>query len=176
MSKLNVKTLSSSTDRSLPIFGEIDELANRIRGRAYELFTDRKSGADRDLDDWILAEREYGLPAAKLVERADDLELDVALAGFAPDEIKLTATPHELIIKAAHVVKHEKKPTKADETIHWNEFRRNEVCRRIELPQEVDVKKVSAEFENGLLKIVAPKVTDKGQPAKPVKISAPKKK
>jgi hypothetical protein len=55
------------------------------------------------------------------------------------------------------------------EQVCWSEFRSNDVYRRVELPVEVDVDNVSAQYENGLLKVVAPK---RKQPAKIVPIAS----
>jgi HSP20 family protein len=55
------------------------------------------------------------------------------------------------------------------EQVCWSEFRSNEAYRRVELPAEVKVDKVSAKYENGLLKVLAPK---RMQPAKAVAITA----
>ena len=172
MSKLSVQKVPTVDDRSLPVFGEIDKLAERIRQRAFELFADRNSGLRKDLDDWLLAEREICGPAAELTEHDGDFELDVALAGFDANDINLTATPKELIVKATHLVEHKKTGDADASTVRWSEFHSNDVCRRVELPQEVDVEKISAEFQNGLLKIVAPKAPKKAKSAKQVKISA----
>jgi HSP20 family molecular chaperone IbpA len=39
-----------------------------------------------------------------------------------------------------------------------SEFRSNDVMRRFELPADVDVDRISASLDNGLLEITAPKV------------------
>ena len=85
----------ATEDRSLPIFAEFDRIADRIRLEAYNLFARRGSGDGGALDDWLEAERNVCWPAAKLVERDGAFVLEVALAGFEPSEISLTATPRE---------------------------------------------------------------------------------
>ncbi len=152
MSKLKVKKVRSIEDRSLPVFGELDELYDRIRERAYERFRVRGIGG-RALDDWLEAEREICWPATELVEEDDEFEVKVALAGFKPDDIELTATPRELIVKASH----DYDGVDEDEIVHFSEFRRSTVYRRIPLPSDVHVKKVKAGFKRGLLEIDAPK-------------------
>lgn len=170
MTKLDVQKVPTTDDRRLPVFGELDKLAERVRRRAFELFSDRSAGISHALDDWLSAEHEIW-PAARLAERNSDFELDVALAGFDAKDISLTATPKELIVKAVRS-EHKKKTGDGDSKVQWSEFHSNDVCRRVELPQEIDVEKISAEFENGLLKIVAHKVAKAAKPAKRVKISA----
>lgn len=169
MSKLEIKKVAEENDRSLPIFAEFDKLADRIRMEAYNLFARRGSDEGHALDDWLAAEREVCWPAAKLAERDGEFVLDVALAGFEPDEIAVTATPREIMVKAAH--EHSEKSAEEEASkVRWSEFRSNEVFRRLALPASVNVDKISASFENGLLKIVAPKAGSAEQSAEATKI------
>jgi len=160
MSRVPIKKLSSSTDRDLPIFSEIDELDERIRARAYELFADRASGASQQIRDWLIAEREYSWLPAELHEGEDDFALNIALPGFEPREIAVTATPREVIVKAGRKSRRSR-GTSGDRLMRWSELRTQETCRRITLPADIDVKKVSAELEDGLLKITLPKLSRK---------------
>lgn len=157
MSKLNVETVRSVDERSLPVFDEFNEVVNRIRVRAFNLFANRGFGQGNDLDDWLIAEREICWPTAELVEEDDEFEVKVALPGFDPKDITVTANPRELIIKATHKDEREKKSKKDDAKIRWSEFRSNNVFRHIELPVDIDVDKIEAEFEHGMLEIEAPK-------------------
>jgi HSP20 family protein len=155
MPQLDVQKVSSAEDRTLPVFAEFDRLADRIRLEAYNLFARRGAGDGRALDDWLAAERAICWPAAKLIERDGAFVLEVALAGFEPAEIEVTATPKEIIVKAAH--EHTKKSDgEGDAKLRWSEFRSDSVLRRVELPLAVDVGKIAAGFKNGLLTITAP--------------------
>lgn len=158
MSKPNIEKVSSTEDRTLPVFAEFEALMDRVRERAYRRFCDRGFDAGNDLEDWLRAEREICWPAAELDEDDDEFELKVALAGFEPEDITVTATPRELIVKGVHEAK--RKKSKDDEIgkVLWSDFRREDVYRRVELPTDVDVDKISAEFANGLLEIEAPKL------------------
>ena len=157
MSKLSIQKVPSTEQRKLPIFDEIEEIADRIRVRAFKLFRERGFSAGRDLDDWLTAEREICWPAAELVEEDDEFEIKVALAGFDPDDILVTATPREIIIKASHKNEREGNDDDRGVRVHWSQLSSNDVYRRIELPADINVKKVEAEFENGMLEIEAPK-------------------
>jgi HSP20 family protein len=154
MPQVEVQKVPSAEDRALPVFAELDRLADRIRVEAYNLFARRGTGG-RALDDWLAAEREICWPAAKLIERDGAFVLEVALAGFEPGEIAVTATPQEIIVKAAH--EHEKKSDGGEDTqLRWSEFRSDNVLRRVELPMAVEVDAITAVFKNGLLTISAP--------------------
>lgn len=170
MPELNVQKVARADDRTLPIFGELDKLADRIRLQAFNLFSGRGAGEGHALDDWLTAKREVCWPSAELTERDGEYVLKVALAGFEPDEITVTATPREIIIKAAH--KEEKKSAgEGAAKVRWSEFRSNDVFRRVELPRAVDVEKISADFKNGLLEIVARQAQDKEESAQQIEVS-----
>jgi HSP20 family molecular chaperone IbpA len=167
MPDLNVQKVQTTEDRSLPIFAEFDRLADRIRLEAYNLFARRGTGDGHALDDWLEAERNLCWPAAKLIERDGAFTLEVALAGFEPNEIALTATPREIMIKAKHE-RTKKSDEKEAPKLRWSEFRSDEVYRRVELPSSIDVGKTAASLKNGLLVVVAP--MDGLSKSKPTKI------
>jgi len=170
MSQLKVQKVRATNDRTLPIFAEVDQLAERIRMQAYNLFAHRGAGDGHALDDWLAAEREVCWPAAELAEREGEFLLSVALAGFGAADITVTATPREIIVKAGR--KQERASAgKGEPKLRWTEFRSDNVFRRVELPTPVEVEKISASLENGLLKIRAPKV----QPVEAKQIEVPKK-
>jgi len=170
MSKLDVQKVREANDRTPPIFAEFDKLADRIRVQAYNLFSHRGAGDGHALDDWLAAEREVCWPAAELAERDGNFVLNVALAGFEPGEITVTASPREILVRAAH--KHERKSAgEGEPKVRWTEFRSDNVLRRVELPSGVDLEKISADFRNGLLKIVAPKAQPAVESAKKIEIS-----
>jgi HSP20 family protein len=166
MPQLDVQKVSKTDDRSLPIFEELDRLADRIRVQAYNLFSRRGGGEGHALDDWISAEREFCWPSAELTELDGEYDVKVALAGFDPAEIAVTATPREVIVKASH--EHRRSSEEKEAKVRWSEFRSNDVYRRVPLPAAVDVEKVTATFKNGLLQIVAPvaKAAAEEKPAK----------
>ena len=86
--------------------------------------------------------------------------LKVELPGFDPDDIAVTANPRELIVKAKHEFERKEPETKKHEAIRWSEFRSDDVCRQIELPSDIDVDRVTAEFKRGLLTIWAAKAPE----------------
>ena len=157
MSRLIVQKVPSTEDRSLPIFDEFNEVAEQIRIRAYSLSQGRGFSEGHDLDDWLAAEREICWPSAELIEEDDFFELKVALAGFDIDDITVTATPNELIVKAARNIEEQDSPEKEGARVRWSELRNEDVYRHIELPSNIDVENVTAKFRSGMLEIEAPK-------------------
>lgn len=170
MSRVTVNKVPNQQDRSLPIFDELASLAERIRERAYELFCERGSDDGRDVDDWLMAEREICWPAAELDEDDDEFELKVALAGFEPHDISVVANPRELIVKAEHTSERKDVEGSDESDVHWTEFRSESVYRRVDLPSEIDVNRVEATFKHGMLEIDAPKLGEAHLPARKVDV------
>ena len=163
MTAVTVHKAAKETDRTLPIFKDIERLTQRIRDRAFAAFAARSFQQDCALNDWLTAERELCWPASELVESDKDYTLSVAMAVFKAQDIAVTAAPRELIVHAAVDQTRSQKAKANDERVCWSEFRGNDVYRRVELPAEILVDKVSARYEHGLMKITAPKAK---QPAK----------
>jgi HSP20 family protein len=169
MADVTVQKAVQTEDRKLPIFEEVDQMMQRIRERAFAAFAGRGFEHGSALQDWLTAERELCWPASELVEQDQNYAFNVALAGFEPKEVKVTATPRELIVSAkTEGTRNDKQDTKSKQ-VCWSEFRSNNVYRRVELPADIQVDKVSASLDNGLLKVIAPKAQ---QPLTVIPISA----
>ena len=165
MAKPNIEKVPGSGKRALPVFAEFDEVVERIRARAHELFAEHGFGEGRDLEHWYKAEREICWPTAELLEEDKYYISKIALAGFEAKDITVTATPNEVIAKAATTVKKSEPEKKGKATIRWSEFRSEDVYRRIEMPGETDVASVSADFKNGILTVKAIKADAVAKPA-----------
>lgn len=150
----------------LPIFEEVGRLFNEIRQKALERFERRGGESGKELDDWLTAEREVlgGWSAAELKEAEGKYELQLTLPGFDPKEVEVTATPNEVIVHAE--TKHEKKGTEGN--VVWSEFGSNNVYRRFELPEPIDVEKVNAALDKGILRVAAAKAPAKERSVKVV--------
>lgn len=171
MSRLIVQKVLDPEDRSLPIFDEFDEVAERIRILAHSISKKHGPGEGRDLDDWLAAEREICWPSAELIEDDAFFEVKVALAGFDADQISVTATADELIIKAAREDRESESSDTEKAQVRWSELRSEDVYRHIELPASIDVENVTAKFRNGMLEIEAPKATLEEQTPSDVEIT-----
>jgi HSP20 family molecular chaperone IbpA len=155
MADVKVQKVARPEDRKLPVFEEMERMLQRIRDRAFEVFAERGFKIGNALQDWLTAERELCWPEAKFTEGNRQYVLSVALAGYDPKDVTVTATPRELIVSAKADAAHKGKAK--DEKVCWSEFRDGDVCRRIDLPTDIKVDEVSASMSNGLLKIVAPR-------------------
>jgi HSP20 family protein len=168
MSEINLQKVTTD-DRTLPAFAEAERMFEQIRRRAYELCSLRGFGEGRALDDWLAAEHEFNWPATELIERDQEFVLSVALPGFEPADVALTATPRALIIQARAKSERKDESKRGEARVHWSEFRSADACRRIEFARDIDVDKISATFKNGVLRIVARKLE---RPSKPLAVAA----
>jgi len=117
------------------------------------LFEGRGRESGHDLEDWFKAERELlGWPAAELSEKNSAYEIRITLPGFEAKDVEVTATPTEVVVHAA--TKEEKKTQKGK--VLWTEFGSNDVYRRFEIPNRINVNKVTATLQDGILRISAP--------------------
>jgi len=160
MSSPNIEKVPTTEERALPVFAEFDKVLDRIHERAREIFQQHEFGADTALDDWLMAEREICWPAAELTESDKLLVAKVALPGFKADDITITAAPDVIIVKAATRVEKSEPDTEGETTVRWSEFRSEDVYRRFDMPSEIDVDKLTADFSDGMLTIRASKASD----------------
>jgi HSP20 family protein len=130
------------------------------------MFEDRGFVDGYDVEDWLKAERQVCWPPAELVEDGDEFEIKIALAGYDPDEISVTAAPNDIIVKADH----ESKKESEDAFKRFSEFRSNRVYRRFGLPTSIKTDKVEAKFKNGMLTIGAEKLAEEQPKPKRVEI------
>jgi len=157
MSEVPLNNVIHAKDRSLPIFKAMDDLAARIRKRAYEVFSARGFSGEHSLDDWLAAERELCCPTAELSESGKEYSLSVAVPGFEAADISVTTTPREIIVHASKKRDLRSDRKKDDKETCWSEFQSDEIYRRVELDQAIAGDKVSATLRNGLLVITAAK-------------------
>jgi HSP20 family molecular chaperone IbpA len=156
MSQVAIKKVSDAAGKKmLPIFEEIEKRCDAVQRRAFELFEKRGRELGHEVEDWLKAEHELmGWPAAELVEKQGAYEMEITLPGFEAKDVEVTATPTEVIVHAA--IEEEKKTEKGH--VLWTEFGSNDVYRRIEVQNPINVDKVTAQLEKGILHINAPEV------------------
>lgn len=157
MSEVPVQKVTKADERALPIFQEIEAVLDRIRERAFNFAARRGFHGGHDLDDWLAAERIECWPAGELAEQDGKLRLSIALPGYETKDITVTAAPSEIIVKASRKTEKSDKPRGANACVHWSEFRAEDVYRRVELPEQIDVTKCTAQLANGMLIIEAPR-------------------
>lgn len=145
---------------AVPLLDDIRNFAEHIRERAYHLFKSRGGEDGRDLDDWLQAERELIGPfESEIDEDGSGYRVRIAAPGFDAKQVKVTATPNELIVNAAASSSGEA----AEGETSRREFSTSQIFRKFELPKAVDVGRVTACLDSGTLKIDAVKATPSKQ-------------
>ena len=153
MSQVAISRANDANKEALPLFREIAKRFEAVREHAFDLFEKRGYEPGHDQEDWLKAERElFGWPAAELAEKDGTYEIQVTLPGFEAKDVEVAATPTEVVVHAS--TQEEKKTEKGN--VLWTEFGSNVVYRRFELMNPITVDKVTANLENGLLRIKAP--------------------
>ncbi len=93
---------------------------------------------------------------ADVIERDDAYEIDVDVPGMSKDNIEIALSNGDLRVKCE--MKEEKEETGKE---YYRRERFHESCSRdFELPAGVDVEKIAADLENGVLKITLPKTPE----------------
>lgn len=88
-----------------------------------------------------------------VIDEGESIRVVADLPGFNKEEIEIWIEDGDLVIKA---VRKEEKEEKAENYIR-RERKFGEVYRRISIPVEVDVDKIKATYNNGVLEITLPK-------------------
>lgn len=152
MSRIPVEKVEAP--KALGLLDDLDRRLADVRQRAFDLFELRGGRPGHDLDDWLAAERELlGLPTAELKDARTAFEMDVALPGFAAKDVDVKASPSEIFVHAASRTRSSDRQGE----VLWSEFSRREIFRRFPLPQTIDEDHITAELDNGVLHVTAPK-------------------
>jgi HSP20 family protein len=159
MSQIAIERIHGKTVDQPTILDKLENAALRVRDRAQELFERRGGHCNCATQDWLTAERELlAPPEAKMVEKDGKFHLDVAIPGFDAKDVRITSAENELVVEAENKSKEEQE----DENVYFCEFKTNNFFRRFEMPAPVDVDRVTAHIEKGVLHITAAKL----QPAR----------
>lgn len=88
-----------------------------------------------------------------VIDEGDNVRIVADLPGFRKEDIEVWIEDGDLVIRA---VRKEEREEKAENYIR-RERRFGEVFRRIPIPVEVDMDKIKASYNNGVLEIILPK-------------------
>jgi HSP20 family molecular chaperone IbpA len=153
MHNVSIEKVHEPEKAASSLFAEMEKVTEAIRLRAFEHFLGRGSLFGSDLDDWLRAERELiWYPGAEMTENDKEVTLRVQAPGLEPGNIKVTVTPDSILIEAEVSHRHEESKGK----VRFCEFA-EKMFRRFDLPEAINVDKVSATLDKGILQIVAAK-------------------
>lgn len=146
----------SAADSGPSIWDDVARRMEEVRARAFELFQLRGAEPGHEIEDWLVAEREVlSAPEARMRDADDHYEVEVKLPGFASDEIEVAASADEVIVHATA----EREATRENAYETWSEFGSRDVFRRFALPEPIDIDKVTADFDEGILRLRVHKAT-----------------
>lgn len=92
-------------------------------------------------------------PAMDVYETKDTVVVETPLAGVRPEDVQVQVEKGVLTVQGSHKKEHE-----IDEKNYYQkEMRSGSFYRQVVLPVAVVEDKISAEFEDGILRISAPK-------------------
>lgn len=153
MSQVAVEKVDEKKIGTASIFEEIKALSERIRERAYEIF-EGHGGDGFDKQDWLNAEKDLLCACeSDLVEKDGKFEVRMNAPGFDPGEVKVTALPDALIVRAASSHTHEEN----EGDVRFCEFGQKTLFRRFDLPESINLDKVTADLSKGVLHLTAVK-------------------
>jgi HSP20 family protein len=135
----------------------LETITDSIRERAFNIFQNN-GGNGSEVDDWLQAERDVvWSPTSELVDDKKEFRARIALPGFDAKDIRVSAMPDALVIQADATHAHEGKSG----NVRFCEFSEKNLFRRLPLPAPIDVDKVTASVDKGILAVTAPKAAPK---------------
>lgn len=109
------------------------------------------------------------VPAIDMYEDKDNVVIEAQLSGIDPEKVNVSIENDVLCLKGES----EKRSEVEDKNYYRKEIRRGSFYRSIQLPSHVDGEKAVASSEDGLLKILVPKIPE--TKPKTIKIETKKK-
>ncbi len=97
------------------------------------------------------------IPPVDIYETPDSVVVETPMPGVDPDKLELAISNGILTIKGTS----ERKTEVDDKNYYRKEVRTGSIFRQVALPARVEEAQAQASFENGLLKIILPKVEER---------------
>jgi HSP20 family protein len=98
-------------------------------------------------------------PAADVFETDQRYVIEIDLPGCLPDQIAMEVTPHEIVLRGARPAYSGQRP----ERFHRMERAHGAFTRSFRLPQAVRPEGITCRWQDGLLRIEAPKALARGR-------------
>jgi HSP20 family protein len=139
----------------LGVIGRLQAMAGSIRARALHLFARPKSLSASPPEDWLETVLDVvWSPASEWVYDEKEFRARIAVPGFEAKDIKVSTLPAALVIHAESPHHHEGKHPRDC----FSAFSGKRLVRHLDLPRSVDINRVRASVDNGVLQITAPMV------------------
>jgi HSP20 family protein len=144
-----------SPARAMSPFEEMEQAFERVYGRFFPRGWMRPSRWD--IPHWgdlpMLFEGKH--PKVDVIDRDDDILVKAEIPGVEKKDLDVTMTDNSVTIKGT--VSHEKEVTKGD--YYRKEISRGSFSRTVALPADVEGTKAEANYKDGVLELIIPKVT-----------------
>jgi HSP20 family molecular chaperone IbpA len=115
---------------------QLATIKERIREQAYENFLMRDPESNRELDDWLAAERDLVFSLnASVTETADGVSAVIVFAKNGVKDLTIEATASEILVSVTTS---------------------RQVFALVQLPQEIDPARLEAKYAQGALQLSAP--------------------
>ena len=124
---------------------------------------------NRDWIDWTtrnFSETNTTLPSVNVLESNDSYEVDMAVPGLEKKDFRIELNNGVLTISSEKKVENE---TKKGQQFTRREYSYQSFSRSFTLPDTAESEKISAKYENGILKVIIPR-KDKGKNVKAIDI------
>jgi HSP20 family protein len=105
-------------------------------------------------NDWYERSGFKATPGVNVYEGKDNYEIEVAAPGLDKKDFRIDVKENVLTVSSE---KKEQKEEKEGNKVVFTEFNYSSFSRSFQLPEGIDVNKISAGHNNGVLKITLPK-------------------
>jgi HSP20 family protein len=167
---VHVQKIEENKPALTPVLEEMRATFDKIRKRAFELFLRRGAAPGLDVEDWVQAERElFWVPQAELAETEAEFKVQVRVPGFEAKDLNITVQPYEILIQAED----RKVDERTEKGVFYSEFGAKSLYRRFALTSPIATGAVTANVENGMLTVIAPKkIEEKKEAGKNIAVAA----
>jgi HSP20 family protein len=126
---------------------------------------------NRDWMDWStrnFSDTNTTLPSVNIIESEDSYEVDMAAPGLEKKDFKIELSHGVLTISSQKKIENE---TKKGRNFTRKEFSYQSFCRSFAMPYTVESEKISARYDNGILKVSIPRKEEaKPKPVRTIEI------
>jgi HSP20 family molecular chaperone IbpA len=154
VANVTVQAVEENRPALAPVVEEMKATFDKIRKRAFELFEQRGGAPGFDVEDWVRAEHDlFWVPQAELFQTEAEFKIKIGVPGFEAKDLNITAQSTEILIQG----KTEKREEKTEKGVSYSEFGTKSLYRRFALAKPIEIAAVTANVENGMLTVIAPK-------------------
>jgi HSP20 family protein len=118
--------------------------------RMFEEIIHRPWGLARELGPWN--------PSVDLCETAEAFVLEADLPGVKAGDVKVEVRDGDLILQGRRILEQ----SQSDGKFHTMERCSGGFIRRMKLPESIDEQTIQAEFKDGVLRVILPKMKKRG--------------